>query len=391
MKKLTIFFTVLIFLGLTSSNYAQLAKNSWSVGAGLSYPRAINSVSLPGEGYYGAGYIQVQRNFSEHVGLRLKGSFLTLKDRFAISTNTSILGNLDVVYYFVPCEVLSPYFTFGGGFGYSMYDGAVKTVLGKDNDIDYEIALGLGAEYAINNKWKVKAEFGFHNMSNTYFLGADGVTNGGIFGANTAAYMVAELGAIYYFKQGEPSKLCQLYDGISVEVPKASEVDYDRIENMIKKHIPKEVVKEVVVEKPVQVPVPQVQLPKVPVPVPEVKKPNVFEGKKNWVLKGVKFATNSSKIDKSSSAVLDEAVQVLKDNPNLKVEVDGYTDNVGKDAANQKLSEARAVSVKDYFVAKGIAASRLTAVGYGSANPVADNSTPAGRAENRRIELRVVN
>ncbi|PJA96293.1 MAG: hypothetical protein CO129_07225, partial [Ignavibacteriales bacterium CG_4_9_14_3_um_filter_34_10] len=121
------------------------------------------------------------------------------------------------------------------------------------------------------------------------------------------------------------------------------------------------------------------------------KKPNVFEGKKNWVLKGVKFATNSSKIDKSSFTVLNEAVQVLKDNPNLKVEVDGYTDNVGKDAANQKLSEARAVSVKDYFVAKGIAASRLTAVGYGSANPVADNSTPAGRAENRRIELRVVN
>lgn len=389
MKKLTLFFTLLIFFGLTSSNYSQLAKNSWSVGAGLSYPRAVNSINAPGEGYYGAAYLSLQRNFSEHVGLRLKGSFLTLKDHLALSTNTSIIGNLDIVYYFVPCEVLSPYFTFGGGFGYSMFDGQVKTNLGKDDDIDYEVALGLGAEYAINNKWKVKAEFGFHNMSNTYFLGADRVTNGGIFGANAAAYMVAELGVQYYFKQGEASKLCQLYDGISVKA-EATQVDYDKIESMIKKHIPKEVVKEVVVEKPVQVPVPQVQQPKPPVPQPEVKKPTVFEGKKNWVLKGVKFATNSSKLDKSSFAVLDEAVQVLKDNPSLKIEIQGYTDNVGKVAANQKLSEARANAVKDYLVSKGIAASRLTAVGYGSANPIADNTTPAGRAENRRIELKVV-
>lgn len=390
MKKISVLFTFLLILGLTSSSFAQLAKNSWSVGFGLSYPRFMNAPLGAAEGYYGAGFVSLQRNFSEHVGLRLKGSFLTLKDKNADNTNSAILGNLDLVYYLVPCEVLSPYFTFGGGFGYSMYDGNVKAL--KESDVDYEVAFGLGADYAINKNWKIKAEFGFHTMSNSYFNGVTstgrGASVGGLFGADAASYMVAEVGAVYYFKQGEPSKLCQLYEGISVEAPKAAEVDYDRIENMIKKHIPKEVVKEVVVEKPVQVP--QVQQPKVPTPQPEVKKPTVFEGKKNWVLKGVKFATNSSKIDKSSFAILDEAVQVLKDNPNLKIEVQGYTDNVGKDEANQKLSEARAQSVKDYFVSKGIASSRLTAVGYGSANPVADNSTPAGRAENRRIELKVI-
>jgi len=390
MKKISVLFTILLVLGLSSSSFAQLAKNSWSVGFGLSYPRFMNAPLGAGEGYYGAGYVSLQRNFSEHVGLRLKGSFLTLKDKNADNTNSSLIGNLDLVYYLVPCEVLSPYFTFGGGFGYSMYDGNVKVLY--DSDIDYEVAFSFGADYAINNNWKVKAEFGFHTMSNSYFNGITskgaGSGVGGLFGAAGSSYMVAEVGAIYYFKKGEPSKLCQMYDGISVEAPKSAEVDYDKIENLIKKHIPKEVVKEVVVEKPV--PVPQVQQPKVPTPQPEVKKPTVFEGKKNWVLKGVKFATNSAKLDKGSFALLDEAVQVLKDNPNLKIEVQGYTDNVGKVEANQTLSQARAASVKDYFTSKGIAASRLTAIGYGSANPVADNTTPAGRAENRRIELKVV-
>ena len=67
----------------------------------------------------------------------------------------------------------------------------------------------------------------------------------------------------------------------------------------------------------------------------------------------------------------------------------GYTDNTGSEKYNQKLSQKRADAVRDYLVAKGIAASRLTAVGYGEANPIMDNKTATGRAFNRRIVFKV--
>ena len=75
----------------------------------------------------------------------------------------------------------------------------------------------------------------------------------------------------------------------------------------------------------------------------------------------------------------------------LKVELGGHTDSSGDDKVNQALSQRRADSVKKYLAGKGIAADRLTAVGYGEAQPIADNKTKAGRQENRRVELKVVN
>jgi outer membrane protein OmpA-like peptidoglycan-associated protein len=73
--------------------------------------------------------------------------------------------------------------------------------------------------------------------------------------------------------------------------------------------------------------------------------------------------------------------------PNLKLQVEGYTDNIGTDEYNQKLSEERADSVRDYLVSQSVADSNVTAAGYGKSDPVADNSTNAGRAQNRRVEL----
>jgi len=73
--------------------------------------------------------------------------------------------------------------------------------------------------------------------------------------------------------------------------------------------------------------------------------------------------------------------------PNLKLQVEGYTDNIGTDDYNQKLSEERAGSVRDYLVSQSVADSNVTAAGYGKTHPVADNSTNSGRAQNRRVEL----
>ena len=87
---------------------------------------------------------------------------------------------------------------------------------------------------------------------------------------------------------------------------------------------------------------------------------------------------------------LDKVVKWLKDNPALKVEIEGHTDNVGTAEYNQRLSEDRAKSVYNYFVEHGVLASQLSYRGYGLTRPIAENTTAAGRQENRRVELRIM-
>jgi OOP family OmpA-OmpF porin len=107
-------------------------------------------------------------------------------------------------------------------------------------------------------------------------------------------------------------------------------------------------------------------------------------------IKGIRFKTNSAVIFKSSYKVLNEAAKVLAEFPDLRVEIQGHTDNVGKDDKNMVLSQRRAESVKKYLVGKGIDESRLEAKGYGEDVPVADNKTKQGQAENRRVEFKLI-
>lgn len=111
----------------------------------------------------------------------------------------------------------------------------------------------------------------------------------------------------------------------------------------------------------------------------------------NKAAQNVFFATGSDKLLAKSFPKLNDVVTILKENPSYKVNVDGHTDDVGKDENNQVLSEKRAASVKAYLVSKGIDESRLTSTGYGESKPVADNKTAAGRAKNRRVEMTVRN
>jgi len=113
----------------------------------------------------------------------------------------------------------------------------------------------------------------------------------------------------------------------------------------------------------------------------------VMEINKPIVLPGIVFKSNSADILPASEQILNDAYETLRDNTNVAVEIGGHTDDVGKDASNQTLSEKRAESVKAWLVAKGISADRLTIKGYGETKPVADNKTEAGRQQNRRIEF----
>jgi outer membrane protein OmpA-like peptidoglycan-associated protein len=111
--------------------------------------------------------------------------------------------------------------------------------------------------------------------------------------------------------------------------------------------------------------------------------------KKKLVLRGVHFDFDRATLRPDARPVLDEAIAALKENAGVDVDVEGYTDDRGTEAYNQKLSERRARTVADYLTAGGIAGSRLTVQGFGESKPVASNATPDGRAQNRRVELGV--
>jgi len=107
------------------------------------------------------------------------------------------------------------------------------------------------------------------------------------------------------------------------------------------------------------------------------------------VLRGVNFDFDKATIRPDARVILDEAASQLSKNPDVRVSVEGHTDAVGTDAYNQKLSERRAASVKQYLVGKGVSDARLSTVGHGESKPVASNDTKDGRALNRRVELLV--
>jgi outer membrane protein OmpA-like peptidoglycan-associated protein len=120
---------------------------------------------------------------------------------------------------------------------------------------------------------------------------------------------------------------------------------------------------------------------------PEIKEELITATK--LAAENIYFETGSAKLLAKSFTSLNKVVTILTTDPNLKLNISGHTDNTGKADKNQILSENRAKSVVDYLVKKGIDASRLSSAGFGQDQPVADNKTVAGRAKNRRVELKL--
>jgi OOP family OmpA-OmpF porin len=109
------------------------------------------------------------------------------------------------------------------------------------------------------------------------------------------------------------------------------------------------------------------------------------------VLQGVNFQTSRSRLTQDSYAILDMVAASLLDHPDVRIEIGGHTDATGTDAINNPLSQARAQAVMAYLARKGVPLEQMEAHGYGSRQPIATNTTAEGRAQNRRVELRVIN
>lgn len=136
-----------------------------------------------------------------------------------------------------------------------------------------------------------------------------------------------------------------------------------------------------------------------PAPAPVVAPAPAPQPKESWKtvltekpvrLEGANFATNSAKLLKTADVKLNEVVAAAKKYPEVKLDVSGHTDSRGNKAANQKLSENRAVSVKNFLVKKGVAENRIVTSGHADTQPIGDNKTKAGQAANRRVEVRYV-
>jgi outer membrane protein OmpA-like peptidoglycan-associated protein len=117
---------------------------------------------------------------------------------------------------------------------------------------------------------------------------------------------------------------------------------------------------------------------------------NGFEGDPTFRFSNLNFATGSSDLTPEAQQEVDNLAAIMKAYPAVNVAIQGYTDNTGDAAANKQLSAERAGAVMGRLMAQGIDATRVKSVGFGQENPVADNSTEEGRAENRRIEVKIV-
>ena len=123
---------------------------------------------------------------------------------------------------------------------------------------------------------------------------------------------------------------------------------------------------------------------------PLVKDVLEMTGDKNIVLEGINFETAKANILPESVPILTKAANTLKVNDKIRVEIQGHTDDRGSNRSNQRLSEARANSVRDWLIQNGINAGRLTAIGLGEDQPAVPNNTAENRAKNRRIEFKIL-
>jgi outer membrane protein OmpA-like peptidoglycan-associated protein len=133
-------------------------------------------------------------------------------------------------------------------------------------------------------------------------------------------------------------------------------------------------------------PPPPPPVPK-PVPPPPKPAPKVIDKMTLQVF----FDFDKDILTEADLKELPKAVAFVKKYPGAKIRLDGYTDSIGTDAYNMKLSERRATAVKNYLIKEaGVSSSKITAVGHGEADPVADNKTEEGRAKNRRVEISIL-
>ncbi|MBI2417163.1 MAG: porin family protein [Ignavibacteriales bacterium] len=249
MKNFFLTLALMLLIGIDVSQ-AQTVTESWALGFGLKYPRYA-SVNITSMNFNYGAYLSIQKNFSEHVGMRLKGGFANIKGEWTdalmnnIKQTTNVISaDLDMVYYVVPCAPVSPYVFAGAGGNYKMIKNGQS--INSDNKLGTQLNVGLGAEFKISPSWSFVAEYTYSVTNNSELDGTTVPTE--INGRDS--YIALSAGFNYFFDKGAPSPQCEPCQGIQGVPPAMKDMtDYKRIEDLIKRHITKEVTKEVVVDR----------------------------------------------------------------------------------------------------------------------------------------------
>ncbi|MBT8381770.1 MAG: porin family protein, partial [Ignavibacteria bacterium] len=248
MKKTLTLFAVLTAMMLSSNTFAQdryVWTDAWAFGFGFSYPMyvSINDAQLKSSAFYG-GYLSIQRNFSEHLSWRLKGAYSHVSAKYdpgvpngnARVENNMITGDLDFMYYFNPCEPITMFLLAGAGVNYNKPENASDPDLDNESNLAAQFNIGAGVDIRIGKFWRLHGEGVYHTVGNSKIDGRRGTSNSFFGGTANDTWVNADIGLLYYFGVGEPSKYCQLYTGIA-------EVDYNKIEDIVRRYqtVPTEV------------------------------------------------------------------------------------------------------------------------------------------------------
>jgi outer membrane protein OmpA-like peptidoglycan-associated protein len=364
MKKILFILTVLV--ALNSSLFSQTFTDSWGIGFGFTTPRLMGDI--PAENFDHGAHLNIIREFTEVDFLRFSVNYLAFTALSSPFKSDVISFGFDYGRKLAYCSDLDLFVGAGGGALYSNPKNSFNTS-DKSSLGELYFKIFAGGYFKLSEDFGLKAEAAAVTVSTDKFDGFRGNGGGGLFGGSLDSYVKVDLGFVYWISRGEKSDICDLHDGM-----KAVNIDYNKIEEIVKKYSQKAA---------------EVDYNKIEDMIKKHSGDRVEIRKDSWVLIGVNFDFNKSSLAPESYPILVNAVQVLLGNPDMKVEIQGHTDNIGSDAYNKKLSLQRAETVKKFLVSKGVNANRLTTVGLGSSQPISDNKTADGRAFNRRIEFKV--